>query len=875
MYYKNKLLWFAVSICCFSVVAVSSLQAFTINGATAPARMKGVPLGGMGSGSFNFLPNGTYDRQYCQIQPATGMEPTIMVYTERGATKWSTQALTTAAGMGITYTGYWPKVTNVYANASMTINLTLEAFSPLYPGSNKNCSMPLAFFVFTLENTAATAVTAAVACRNNATASVISSGGKVRGIVGNNITMMVKNSDTTAQVTSGATVADFTADGLLSNVAGGILASLVVLQPSQKKTITFVIAWDNINGQYRKYLTTSQLIAQYGYNSADTLKSKVDNWHNKILGSNLPDWYKDVLINNCHVLNSMYTWYSNDSCTMRETMSAAGAEGCFDQRYYSSIIVPLFAPDAEFQEMKLFAKHQAASGQIPHGTDGGGDKSDINSEFSLCLLRDYQWTGEQRFLDSMYANAKRALFRNRNWDTDKDGLTDGTYSTFDQPMYDGWMPIESEYCGDIWLAAIKAGGSMADWMGDAAMFDSCKAWLTQTSASFEKINGQHGFWNTTTAGPTGLRGYYTASNDITSNSGKGLASWASQLGGQWYADLLQLGRLHPQGRIDSAIQYIEALNKGDYGYYLAILPAKTNWFGKWPGTNACGEQWPWFPPAHFGHPAISNGFPDIGLDCVNRQWKSNYSGQVAAVGPIPWSSPVFMMVNGTDASDTWGRYRYMNPPGVFTTLFAITGFSVDIASRKIWIKPSIPTSLNKKLIKAPLINPVSCGTLDYEEKAPYGQVVTLAFDDFMQFEHITLKDQNTAVVPKVEVVKNSVQIPCTVTRNGTGKSAEISLYFMSGGLAIDANGVQIIISDSNTVSTRYAAQSEVTGRNAKLFKSLNSDLTRLAGVCSQNDMVEIYDLRGKMLIKGTFGSIVKEHRANLPKGLAIFRIVQK
>lgn len=872
-----KILYVFILIC----ITLYPLQAFTIDGSKAPPRLFGVPIGGIGAGVFNFLPNGTYSREYCQTKPPTGMEPTIMIYTESGGSKWSTQALTIASGVGIIYTGYWPKVINQYSHSSLKIKLSLEAFSPISPGDNKSNAMPLAFFVFRLENTTTAAVTASIALKNNATASVITEGANIKGIAGNNITVLVKNDDT-AQVTSGSDISDFTADGLLSNQPGGILASQVVLQPAQVRTITFVIAWDNVNAYYKKWYNTSKDIAQYGYESAVALKVKLDNWQNKILNSNLPDWYKDVLINNCHVLNSMYDW-RDGYAAMQETMSSAGgALGCFDQRYYSSIIVPIFAPDAEYFEMKQFAAKQLASGQIQHGIDGNsGDKSDINSEFALCLLRDYLWTGETRFLTDLYDNAKKALLRNKNWDTDNDGLTDGTYSTFDQPMYVGWMPVESEYPSDVWLAGIKAGQKLADLTNDSAAAADWKAQFTKTSTTFEKINGQHGFWNNTTAGPTGLKGYYTGSNNLTAENGKGRASWASQLGGQWYADLLQLGLLHPQSRIDSVIQYIEALNKGDYGYYLTILPDKTDWFGKWPGDNRCGEQWPWFPPAHFGHPAIANGFPDIGLDCVYRQWKSNYSGKatdasgLVAPGMIPWASPVFMMINGCygpDGLNEWGNYRYMNPPGVFSTLFAITGFSIDVANKKLWIKPSVPTELKKNLIKAPLINPKSCGTLDYSEKsAGYGQTIKVVFDSLMMFAEIVIRDQNTAINPVIDVDKNGVPIPFIMKRTGSGKSAEILLSFMSGGIGVDKNGITISVSDPSNISH----VSDVSAnRHAKaLIKSSGYGALHFLKQFASNDFVEIYDLKGKLVMKGTVCLLM--HNTSTMKfsqGIHIYRI---
>jgi len=856
------------TVALFPLLLSSSLHAFTINGASAPARLLGVPIGGIGAGVFNFLPNGSYSRDYCQTKPANGLEPTIMVYTSSGSSKWSAQSLTTSAGMGISYTGYWPKVINTYTNASMSIRLTLEAFSPIYPGGNKVGSLPLAFFVFKLDNPTAAPVTASIALKNSATASVIMDGAAVKGIAGNNITVEVKN-DSAGQVTSGGDIADFTADGLLGNGTGGILASQVVVQPAKSRTITFVLAWDNItNGCYRKYFQTSREIADYGFANAEALKSKVDNWQGKILNSNLPDWHKDILINNCHVLNSMYEWRNDGYCVMTESMSSGGMPGCFDQRYYSSVIVPLFAPDAEYQEMKEFAASQTADGQITHGAFGGeasrGPKSDIPPEFVLCLLRDYQWTGESRFLD-MYTNAKKALSREHGWDADNDGLVDGIYTTWDQMSWDGWTPQEDEYPCELELAGILAGQKLAAATGDAAMVDSCKAWYAKTSASFEKSAGQGGFWNNTAAGPTGLKGYYTGSNDLVSNGAKGKACWTSQFPGMVYADMLQLGQLHPQARIDSAIQFIEALCKGSRGYYIAIMPDKSTWFGKQPGGNTAGEQWTWYPPAQFGPPSIAQGFADIGLDCVYRQWLSCYSG--GPVAPIVWSSPLAMMIDGNYASAGWGDQRYMNPPGAFLTLFSITGFTIDVPNKRLWIKPNVPTSMNGKLVKAPLINSNSCGTLDYAASPPaYGQDIAIAFDSTMRFSAITLRDQNAAIAPVYVAVRNTGgTVPCTFSRQGSGRQAEIVISFPTD-CAIDKNGISINVSASPAaLAMRDLAGIRKSGA-PPVLKSLYGMWNPRSAINA-----EIFDIRGRRIGPAAKGLPGNADKRQSVRGIVMYK----
>lgn len=885
---RSKLI---IAAFCAAALIAGGADAFTINGsqvASLPTvggypRVSGIVLGGIGTGSFVFLPNGTYNRQWLHSTAQTGVEPTILVYANVGGSAWSTQTLTTAGGFGITYTGYWPKATLQYSNANLRIGLTLEAFSPLYPGSDRDCSLPVAFFVFSLSNPTGSSVQAAIACRNSATTGMIMNGPAVQGLSGTSVTMMVKN-DGAATVSCGTTanVADFTADGqFTTNTAGGTLASLVTLAAGETRTVTFIITWDNIVGYYRNFFGTSRLVADYCYTNAERLKAKVDNWHNKILNSNLPGWYKDILINNCHGLNSQYQWATSVAAgvTQGDESVTDSRTDCFDQRIYSSIITPIFAPQCEYQIMKKYANDQAADGHILYAFGYTASKNDANSFFPVLLLRNYMWTGQTRFITEFYSNIQRSLQYNKNDDRGDgsknnygvNGIPDDQFTTFDQPYYDGWMPSESEYASQCWLTGLKAGKRFAEISTDAARAATYQSWYDQASATFERTAGSGGYWNNTTAGPTGLRGFYTGSN--TPTAGRGQACWVSQLAGQWYADFLQLGLNHPQGRIDSAIAYVNALNGASRGYYLAIMPDRSNWFGRQPGGNQCGEQWPWFPPAHFGGAAISQGFPDIGMRCIYSNWLSNYSGQVASVGPIPWNSPVFMMVNGSDAPNLWGAYRYQNPPGVFSTLFAITGFSIDVANRKLWLKPSVPQdSMGGVLVNAPLINPLSCGTLDYTPSTPYGQRLLVKFDTTMTFSTITLKDQNSAVNPiYISVTKSAAPVAFTSTRQGSGKSAEIALNF-SAPVAVDSNGVLIIV-DDQPVGVKSAAAGFSRQASPVVFPAaIHNGAVRLPLSCHRLDKIEIFGLKGEIKAKGTVAEFLQKNATKVPDGLYICAI---
>jgi len=182
--------------------------------------------------------------------------------------------------------------------------------------------------------------------------------------------------------------ADFTADGLLNNSAAGILAKRVVVGPQSSATITFCVSWTNVNnGYYRNFFTDAQVLATYGRDSAVVLKAKVDNWHNKILNSNLPDWLKDLTINCLHVYNSMTDWVTPNTYGMAESMSS-GIYGTNDQAYHASFALPVFAPDAEWSQVERMATTaQQANGLFGH-TYGFGDgvRSDVGQKFILEFI---------------------------------------------------------------------------------------------------------------------------------------------------------------------------------------------------------------------------------------------------------------------------------------------------------------------------------------------------------------------------------------------------------------------------------------------------------------------------------------------------------
>jgi hypothetical protein len=191
--------------------------------------------------------------------------------------------------------------------------------------------------------------------------------------------------------------------------------------------------------------------------------------------------------------------------------------------------------------------------------------------------------------------------------------------------------------------------------------------------------------------------------------------------------------------------------------------------------------------AAFGH-----NKPDYGMRALHAFWNDVF-GAFKRVYNVECK----MTLTGAASTD-WGADRYMNPPACFAALFGITGFTIDVNAKILRIKPSLPTSTQYKLdgdsLKAaPLINPISCGTVDYKKNSSNGQRFVVKFDSPMPFS--TFYCGKEGGTQKVTVVKPGASVSPTIAVN----SADTSEYAVSFGspLSFDNAGVTIYIGDYN------------------------------------------------------------------------------
>ena len=774
----------------------------------------GCPMGGIGGGNFNFLPNGTYSTLWCQVTADAGAPPTCYAFQKRGATVFSA-TLQNAGSMTTTYTGYWPTVTMQYTQTGINDALVLKCFSPIIAGDgiasdNENSSLPIAIYKFTLTNAGTTYDTAAIALSNGANATIVkNTAGAVIGIKSTTVCVMADTTtnDPADSITCGSSVTGFNTTGLLNNGAAGYLAKRVVVGPNSTGTITFCVSWTNIsNGYYRNYFTDAQTLATYGVTNAATLEAKVDNWHNKILNSNLPSWLQDLAINCLHVYNSMTDWTNvtsngvSGSYGMAESMSS-GNYGTNDQAYHAHFALACFAPQAEWSQVARMSGAQLSSGLFGHLYNNTDIRSDVGQKFLLETYKTYQWTGNTTYLNLMYPFMKKTIAGVISEDNNGDGLTDdNAQTTYDNPFSEGWTFPSKEFDNELYLGALKAVINAAQATNNTADIAAYNADFTKTSTGFERANNatiaSSGFWNASIQSSSGKTGYYTGSSNIApgaTTASKGTCVWDGALMGQWCADVCGLGPLHPESRIESCLDVmndacLDQHNPPVYSMMMAYpnvnntgTPTSTYFgAGSYVQYSAYGAG---DLCAAFGHKK-----PDYGMRALHSFWNEVF-GKYLRVYNVECK----MLLSGAASTD-WGADRYMNTPACFAALFGITGFTIDVYAKTLRIKPSLPTSTQYALAgdslkAAPLMNPISCGTVDYKKNTSNGQRFFVRFDNPMTFN--TFYCGKVGGTQTVAVFKSGANVSPTISVN----SADTSEYAVSFGsdLQFDNTGVGIYI----------------------------------------------------------------------------------
>jgi non-lysosomal glucosylceramidase len=398
--------------------------------------------------------------------------------------------------------------------------------------------------------------------------------------------------------------------GATEKLAGAI-AVRFTLQPSEKKIVPMVIAWDfpvvefgqgrKWNRRYTDFYGTngrnSWAIARDGLLHANEWSAAINAWQAPYINDeSKPAWYRGMLFNELYTLTDGGTFWGRQEGSDTKAPATFALLECFDYAYYGTLDVRFYAsmpllkfwPVIDKQVLREFAdtvpreypelglwvwKTQQTGvpvlhkrkkiGAVPHdlgvpegdpfvsvnepGWQDTNDWKDLNSKFVLMVYRDYVLTGKE----------DKAFLREM-WPAVQAAMT--YLQQFDHgggipenggypdQTYDSWVVRGvSAYCGGLWLAALRASEETAKALNDSN--SALKYHVLFLKAQKTYIDK---LWN-------GEYFRYDMESEYRD------AIQADQLAGQWYANMTGLGDLVPPQMQQSALKSIYANNVMKFG----------------------------------------------------------------------------------------------------------------------------------------------------------------------------------------------------------------------------------------------------------------------------------------------------------------------
>lgn len=449
------------------------------------------------------------------------------------------------------------------------------------------------------------------------------------------------------------------------NFGACALCSKITLLPEEKKNIRFVLSWYFPNvyasghkktGHYYENLYKSSLDANnFLVDNRESVYRKAVEFAELLYSAKFPSVYPDAWSSNLSQLIKSSHYLKNGKFGLWEGLGFCGFHTT-DITYHASFgLINLF-PDLQKKQMKMGAEFQRKDGRVHHlflpgfaKVDNSYDRVDMNMQFVLMVLRDYLFTGDREYLDSLWDNVKRAMDSIEKIDTDGDGLPD--YDT-KRNTYDAWnFSGASAYISILWLAALKAAAVIAERTGDNSRRERWSSILEKGRKSLEEKlwNGEYyNLW---------VDGKETDESLMT-----------DQLDGEWFIRMTGLDGNLSDDRIREVTEIIFRTNfDKEQGLVNATVPkGRKTTIHTYKNCQA-GAVWTGIGYA-FAALALSVGNSEIADTVV----ESIHSNQLR-LGYF-W--------------DHWEcGHHYTRPMSSWSTLIAASGMAVDYEKKKLTFSP--------------------------------------------------------------------------------------------------------------------------------------------------------------------------------------------
>ncbi len=793
----------------FRLSHVLILLSFIVPNTFALKSTRGTPLGGLGTGYVGF--DATKGNFYVSGKtPPAGADGFINA--EKGADynrkPSSSGFYLFADGQAVskaTTTDEDAKCPAYFANFGKTKGVTfkLSAFGPYCPGDDpenfKLASSPMALLEIMAinENSSAVDVAAAMEFANGgllggANSGTVQTGNNAISFSGTENAYLLVDCDGKTPTYSAGSIGTFTTAGTLSNSDGNLVAAKCNVAAGDSVRFKFVLAW------WRKYETTttsryanwdgkenywyhnnfdnSQKVAEFGKEKFDKVKKGITSFIDRTMASNLPDWYKDRLLNNTYPLihNSQLT--KDGRLAFWE--GKYGIIGTIDQGEHAALFYTFNWPEIQWKELnywKSTTRQGANLGQIHHDFNIGtgsfqfgpnparfvcpfGDHdnddywwfpksetwSDLNSMFIFKAYELMLSTGKKDSLQKFWPSIKQTANRIVTM-SGSNSLPLTSHSTYDEKI-NGQFGFTPEYCGSVALATYLAIEEMATFLGDS-----------ETASKFRELFNK---------GKTDYKNKYAKATDYATGKDRS----EGDVAGYSWANYLCLEPIMDSSFIAQSVKKL-------WSYY------STRSVGQDANRDKLGK-WSFYTCDHYGGCEIATGNSERALEIHKWDWNYYYS---ASPGLVFWQTLRY------EKSEKEDYASYMTAPTVWRSYFQIIGYLIDNANQRLWIRPRVPTSMNKKIQNAILLNPKALGTLNYDETVSdqRTQSMTVAFDSPVTIKEFMLKNNTGINNPGVLVVNNGTRISAlTVKAEGSGFERNIRVT-LSSPLEIGPEGVKI------------------------------------------------------------------------------------
>ena len=850
---------------------------FNVQNNTAFTGVNGVPLGGIGAGCLEILPDGrlanfcTNNNRHRNERIET-MPGSFLAFAASDGERSGVRLLQTCAGLplgaggqrmllpqgNISYEGLYPQAELGYAPELFPLEISLTASGAVVPGDLVAAGMPAALFTFTLRNSGMRATWGSVLFSWENIA------GCLHGIFPegrDDIRLLKKDGQTCGlefcpppacrpnQQGKHALYIDAPAGAEISAARyntwesslilccledhgvfdeehwnpsffsesrfTGALACKVMLQPGESCTISFALAWyypdfrvsesefshaspthvDNQGHQYANHFSDVHAVAETALARREEFSTAIAHWHHSVLDSSLPEWLGRMLLNNLYVLSPGTLWAKDGRFSLMETPYGP-MMGTLDQRFYSSIASALFFPELEQTELALFAitQHPEDRGRVYHDLGnlrfddpktGTTAKrwTDLNPKFVLMAYRNYLWMNDRAELERLWPYMVEMMAYTRSQDSDGDGLPNNEDRS---TTYDDWAFFgANSYASSLWIAALAAFRDMASLLGREEDWTPYADLYSQVVESFETR-----LWDDEL-------GYYRLYNDdlnpvFTDEAAAQAAASAAvsfanaavnqgevpadamndhprinrdchdgQLAGQWYADMLGLGKLFREERIRSAVQQIYRRNATAHGVRKGVTPqgeespnpSSSRWWSE------AGQCWPGYEVGHYAALAIYQHEVAAALETVQRLYQD-----IHLHAGLAWNQPLRWNVDSA-MTYGWGCDRYMNSPAVWYVYLALAGVAINRPQQALALRPRLMPGTNG--MHLPIFLPGNQGRLHVAE----GQFT-------LSFAHP--EPLRTISVPAGDYARlqlTGIDMPFTLAETYYGSTRELTITF--------------------------------------------------------------------------------------------------